>query len=187
MSIIRGHFSALRWRAANGRTKASNAWYRTVGRRVQGARTAASNRKNRRIIERGKAPRRDRVAAEIKSRTPIYRNRVNPAHGNKHREDARLHRAGNESLARMKANPASAERSAALIFGTRPRDAGQERVMRKERARQDREARTVRAPAAPARVRPVRPPLNSGAERRAAEAGRQMHGRQAPVRERRTR
>lgn len=102
MSKIRDHLSDLRWRAANGRVKASNAWWRVAGRRIDGARQEASNRKNRRTIERGKAPRRDRVAAEVKSRTPIYRDRVNPAHGNKHREDARLHKSGNESLARQK-------------------------------------------------------------------------------------
>ena len=60
------------------------------------------NERNRKTIERGKAPRRDRVAAEVTSRTPVYRDRVNPAHGNKHREDARLHRTGNESLARRR-------------------------------------------------------------------------------------
>ena len=60
------------------------------------------NERNRKTIERGKAPRRDRVAAEVKSRTPIYRDRINPAHGSKHREDARLHKTGNESRARQK-------------------------------------------------------------------------------------
>jgi hypothetical protein len=102
MSKIRDHLSDLRWRAANGRVKASNAWWRTAGRRIDGARQQASNEKNRRTIARGKAPRRDRVAAEVKSRTPVYRDRVNPAHGNKHREDARLQRTGNEGLARQR-------------------------------------------------------------------------------------
>ena len=106
MSKIRDHVSDLRWRAANGRVKVSNAWYRAAGRRIDGARQEASNRKNRRTIERGKAPRRDRVAAEVTSRTPVVRNRINPAHGNPHREDARLHRTGNESLARRRGRAA---------------------------------------------------------------------------------
>ena len=100
---IRDHLSDMSWRAANGRVKVSNAWERAVGNRVRGARQQASNERNRKTIERGKAPRRERVASEVKSRTPIYRDRVNPAHGNKHREDARLHRTRDESLARMKA------------------------------------------------------------------------------------
>ena len=99
---IRDHLSDLRWRAANGRVKASNAWYRAAGRRIQGARQQASNERNRKTIERGRAPRRERAASEVKSRTPFYRDRVNPAHGNKHREDARLHKGRDESLARWK-------------------------------------------------------------------------------------
>jgi hypothetical protein len=99
---IRDHLSDLSWRAGNGRTKIRDAWWRAVGRRIDGARTARRNERNRKTIERGKAPRRDRVAAEVKSRTPVLRDRINPAHGNKHRKDARLHRQGNESLARMR-------------------------------------------------------------------------------------
>ena len=102
MSKIRDHVHDLRWRAANGRVKASNAWWRAAGRRIDGARTEASNRKNRRTLERGKAPRRDRVAAEVTSRTPVVRDRVNPAHGNKHREDVRLHKSRDAGLAWMK-------------------------------------------------------------------------------------
>lgn len=102
MSKIRDHVHDLRWRAANGRVKASNAWYRAAGRRISGARQEASNRKNRKTIERGKAPRRDRVASEVQSRTPVYRNRVNPATGRPHRDDGQLHKTRDESLARMR-------------------------------------------------------------------------------------
>ena len=99
---IRDRLSDLPFHAANGRVKVSNAWYRTVGRRVQGARAGRSNRRNQKARERGHATRRAGAAAWARSKTPIYRDRINPSHGNKHREDARLQRMGNESLARMK-------------------------------------------------------------------------------------
>ena len=66
------------------------------------AMTRISNWRNRRTIARGRMPRWERVTAEVKSRTPVYRNRVNPAHGNPHKADARLHRTANQGLARMR-------------------------------------------------------------------------------------
>jgi hypothetical protein len=76
----------------------------TLGSRIKYGPTATRirNWRNQRTIERGRMPRWERVTAEVKSRMPVYRNRINPAHGNKHREDARLHRTGNEGLKRMK-------------------------------------------------------------------------------------
>lgn len=106
MSSFRDHVSDVpaRTRIAANRVRvgASNAWYRAAGRRLHGARASVSNWRNRRTIERGRAPRSSAVNAAVSSRVPVYRNRVNPAHGNRHREDARLHRTGNESLARMR-------------------------------------------------------------------------------------
>ena len=106
MSKFRDHVSdvPVRTRIAANRVHvaASNAWHRAAGNRIHGARIGISNRRNRRAIERGRAPRLTGVNAVVSSRLPVYRNRVNPAHGNRHREDARLHRTGNEGLARMK-------------------------------------------------------------------------------------
>ena len=105
MSKIRDHVSDVpaRTRIAANRVRvgASNAWHRAAGNRIRGARTGLSNRRNQRTLERGRAPRLTGARAAISSRLPVYRNGVNPAHGNPHREDARLHRTGNESLARM--------------------------------------------------------------------------------------
>ena len=89
MSTIRDYASdapAYARLAANRiRVRTSNAWHRTAGRRIQGARTGISNTRNRRTIERGRAPRLTGVRAATASRTPIYRNRINRAHGNPHR------------------------------------------------------------------------------------------------------
>lgn len=102
MSSLRDHAATARWRLANGRVRASNAWHRAAGRHIQASRTGLSNWRNRRTIQRGRTPRWERVTAEVKSRAPVYRNRINPAHGNPHKADARLHRTANEGLRRMK-------------------------------------------------------------------------------------
>ena len=60
------------------------------------------NERNRRTIARGKAPRRERVAAEVKSRTPVVRKRVNPATGRAHRDDPMMHRVRDEGLDKRK-------------------------------------------------------------------------------------
>ena len=73
--------SALRWRLANGRTHVSNAWYRAVGRRISGGRQRYRNWLNRRARVRGRAPLPDRLTRWAGSRTPGYRNRINPATG----------------------------------------------------------------------------------------------------------
>jgi hypothetical protein len=101
MNSPRDHLSALRWRAANGRVHASNAWYRAAGRRVSGARAEHRNRVNRRAIDRGRATRLDGAVAVLTSRTPVVRDRINPATGRRRRVDAMMHRTRNEGLARM--------------------------------------------------------------------------------------
>jgi hypothetical protein len=68
------------------------------------------NWRNGAAIERGRAPRLDGAIAAATSRAPVVRNRVNPATGRKHRDDAMMHRTRNEGLARMKDRTASAER-----------------------------------------------------------------------------
>ena len=79
----------VRWRLANGRVHASNAWYRAAGRRIHGTRQQYRNWLNRRAIARGKGPLPGRVTSAIGSRTPVYRNRINPATGRRRRDELR--------------------------------------------------------------------------------------------------
>ncbi len=102
MNTPRDYLSLLRWRAANGRTHASNAWHRAAGNRIHGARIGLSNRRNRRTLDRGRAPRLSGASAAISSRTPFYRNRINRSTGRKNRDNGFMHRTRNEGLARMK-------------------------------------------------------------------------------------
>ena len=86
--------------AGNGRTRVSNAWHRLAGRRIAGARTRVSNWRNRHAIARGRRDAPARAADAVRSRTPVVRDRVNRATGRQHRDDARLGRLSDESLAR---------------------------------------------------------------------------------------
>ena len=104
MNSPRDYLSALRWRAANGRTRVSNAWYRAAGRRISGARQGIRNSRNRRTLERGRAPRLDGVVAAVTSRAPVIRDRINPATGRSRRDGALMHRSRNNGLARMQAD-----------------------------------------------------------------------------------
>ena len=99
------------------------------------------NERNRRTLERGKAPRRERVAAEVTSRAPGARKRINPATGRPRTDDRMMHRVRDESLGRMKRSNDRA--AAAEKFG---REKGQE--YRERKAREQRPA--------PARQRPGR-------------------------------
>jgi hypothetical protein len=84
-------------------------WARHRPQRVPGrwrhgpTRTRISNWRNTRTIRRGRVPYWQRGTAELKSRAPGYRDRVNPATGRPHRDDARLRRTGDAGLARMRA------------------------------------------------------------------------------------
>jgi hypothetical protein len=62
------------------------------------------NARNTRAIARGRGPVRSRAAAQVTSRTPVVRDRINPATGSPRRDDARMNRLGDQSLARFKAN-----------------------------------------------------------------------------------
>ena len=108
MSKIRDHVSDIpvRTRIAASRVRAGvgNAWHRAAGNRIHGARIGLSNARNRRTIERGRAPWLTGVNAAVSSRLPVYRNRINRATGRKHRDDGFMHRTRDEGLARMKAN-----------------------------------------------------------------------------------
>ena len=97
----RDHLDDLRWRAANGRVHASNAWYRAAGRRISGARTGISNWRNQRTIDRGRRPRTTQAADTIRSSVPVYRDRIDTGTGRPHRDDRDLGRTSDQSLARM--------------------------------------------------------------------------------------
>jgi len=66
-----------------------------------GNRTRISNWRNRRTIDRGRRPRTTQAADVVRSRVPVYQDRVNPATGRPHRDDALLGRTSDRSLARM--------------------------------------------------------------------------------------
>jgi hypothetical protein len=91
--------SATGWRLANGRVRASNAWYRTVGRRMSGSRIRFSNWRHRRAMVRGRVARADRWVLQARSHVPVYRDRINRATGRPHRDDGRMARMHDESLA----------------------------------------------------------------------------------------
>jgi hypothetical protein len=98
----RWQHSATRWRLGNGRVRVSNAWYRAAGRHVQGARVRVSNWRNHRTWDRGRRDAARRAADQVRSRAPVYRDRINPGTGRPHRDDARLGRISDRSLARMR-------------------------------------------------------------------------------------
>lgn len=87
MSKVRDHLGTLRWRAANGRTHASNAWYRAAGCRLSGTRQQYRNWLSTRTRARGKTPLPDRVTRATGSRVPVYRDRINPATGRQRRAE----------------------------------------------------------------------------------------------------
>ena len=70
-----------RWQSSVTRTRVSNAWYRTAGRRIHGTRQGYRNWLSGRARARGKAPLPDRITRGIGSRLPVVRDRINPATG----------------------------------------------------------------------------------------------------------
>lgn len=118
MSIrARWKASGIRWRLANARVRASNAWYRAAGRLVQGWRQQFRNWRNARAIARGRRDAAARAGDAIRSRTPLLRGRVNPATGRPHRDDARLGRLSDQSLARLRRDARSAEANQRHVRG----------------------------------------------------------------------
>lgn len=89
----------VRWRLANGRVHVSNAWYRAAGRRIRGARTQFSNRRNLKAIQRGRRDIPARVGDQVRSRTPVVRARINRSTGRPHGDDVRTGRAIDRTLA----------------------------------------------------------------------------------------
>jgi hypothetical protein len=114
VSTPRDHLTALRWRAANGRTRVSNAWYRLAGRRVSGARTRVSNWRNRRTLERGRRDLPARAADGLRSSLPVYRNRTDRRTGRPNRDAREIGKRNGESLARMRAGRPAHGRTGAL-------------------------------------------------------------------------
>ena len=70
-----------RWQSSATRTRVSNAWYRSAGRRIHGTRQEYRNWLSGRARARGKAPLPDRITRGVGSRLPVVRDRINPATG----------------------------------------------------------------------------------------------------------
>jgi hypothetical protein len=66
------------------------------------ANTRFRNWRNARDRARGRRDIAARAGDQVRSRTPVLRDRVNPATGRKHRDDARLGRGMDESPARFR-------------------------------------------------------------------------------------
>ena|SRR6185437_13193291 len=88
MTWLTNLLSAARWGLGNGMTRISNAWYRAAGRRAHGSRQRYRNWLSRRARVRGRTPLPDRVTRAVGSRTPVYRNRTDPATGRPRRARA---------------------------------------------------------------------------------------------------
>jgi len=97
LSSVRDHVSDVpaRTRIAANRVhvRASNAWYRVAGYRLQGARARLSNRRNQRMIKRGRRDLPRRAADSLRSSLPLYRGRIDPATGRPNRDRRALGRA----------------------------------------------------------------------------------------------
>ena len=79
--------------AANrARVHASNAWHRAAGRHIQGGRARLSSWRNRRAIARGRRDVVARAGAQVRTRTPVLRNRIDPSTGRPNRDARRLGR-----------------------------------------------------------------------------------------------
>ena len=92
--------SKVRERAANARYIARHP-VKMV--RYSATSTRWHNWRNGAAIERGRAPRLNGAIAAVTSRTPVVRDRINPATGRCRRDDAMMHRSGSDGLARTKA------------------------------------------------------------------------------------
>jgi hypothetical protein len=102
VSRARDYMSDLRrYYLPAARTRASNAWHRAAGQHIQGARGRFSNWRNQRAWDRGGRDLPCRAGDQARSRTPVVRNRINPATERPHRDDRQLGRTADRSLARM--------------------------------------------------------------------------------------
>lgn len=100
MSKPRDYLSDLRrYYLPAARTRVSNAWHRAAGRHVQGGRARFWNWRSQKAFARGRRDIPARAADQVRSRVPVYRDRVNPATGRRHRDDVRLGRGMDQGLA----------------------------------------------------------------------------------------
>ncbi len=113
MSRTRDYLSDMRrYHLPNARTHASNAWHRAAGRHIQSARGGFANWRNQKAWERGRRDVPARVGAQVRSRTPVVRNRINRGTGRPHRDDRHMGRLSDQSLARFKRTTPPRTRSA---------------------------------------------------------------------------
>lgn len=140
MSSLRDHLHDLRWRAANGRTHASNAWYRAVGRHIWGARGRLHNARVVRAQQRGRRDLPRRAADSLRSSLPVYRNRINPATGRPNHDSRRTGRLLDADLAWRKPTNARINAAEAALERQR-REPVRARQYAQERPRRSRPSR----------------------------------------------
>ena len=87
-------------RLAANRTRVgvSNAWHRAAGRHVQGGRARISNWRNRRAIAQGRRDVAARTGDQVRSRTPVLRDRIDRSTGRPNRDARRIGRQRDVSL-----------------------------------------------------------------------------------------
>lgn len=104
---VRDHAGNVRARTGTGtayraHVAASDAWYRMAGRRIAGGRQQFWNRRSSKAFARGRRDAAARGGDQVRSRTPVLRNRINPATGRAHRDDVQLGRTHDQALARFR-------------------------------------------------------------------------------------
>ena len=102
MSTIRDYLSDApvyaRLAANRVRVHASNAWHRAIGRHIQTQRARFRNFRTTRDIRRGRRDIATRAGDQVRSRTPVLRNRIDPSTGRQNRDARRIGRQRDVSL-----------------------------------------------------------------------------------------
>lgn len=112
MSTPRDYLSDLRrYYLPKAGTRARDAWHHAAGRHIQGDRARISNWRNAKARARGRRDIAARAADQVRSRTPVVRNRIDRSTGRPNRDARRMGRLSDQSLARFKRTmPAPAAR-----------------------------------------------------------------------------
>ena len=95
-SDVRRYYLPKAW------TRTRDAWHHVAGRHIRGARNRVTAWRANRDIRRGRRDAPARVGDQVRSRTPVVRDRVNRATGRPHRDDRNMGRLSDQSLARLK-------------------------------------------------------------------------------------
>lgn len=76
------------------------------------------NWRNQKARERGRRDIAARAGDQVRSRTPVMRARINPGTGRPHRDDRRMGRLSDQSLARFKRTTPSAARGRSRLWAS---------------------------------------------------------------------